>query len=148
MARRDIQDQEKHAPERRTSIVACPSNTAKAAAAPVEPRPAPPGHMGYIQPDNPGSWFESGSGNTASFDDNFQLPNSFDNLQAYFPLMYNNFSLPVPESLGELVPSGNVSDYSDASASVYPPPDAAMTDLSMVPGLHTECASINGVTPW
>jgi hypothetical protein len=136
MARNDIQDQEKHAPEHSSSA---PSSSKALMsitsgglpqAVPVQsgatPCVEPAGSAGFL-----GSWFEGGSSNMIPLEDGFQLPSSFDNLQAYFPLMYNNFSLP--------------SDFSDVGSSNYPaPPDAAAANMPM----QTEYAAMNLAPRW
>ncbi|KAI0132181.1 hypothetical protein BJ170DRAFT_234301 [Xylariales sp. AK1849] len=127
MARRDIQDQEKHAPERSSSA----TSIARAAeeTTPNEPPQVVPMLPGLTPSLGPGDlqphyWWgsENVSDNTDAIANDFQLPSSFDNLQAYFPLMYNNFSLPMQGTVGDSEPSANVSGIGEAAASSYPPP--------------------------
>ncbi|KAI1881358.1 hypothetical protein JX265_000184 [Neoarthrinium moseri] len=150
MARRDIDDQEKYAPERIPPTAATQSTDSLSQQPETPPVPASFGPN--VEPANPpafvGSWFESGTGNTITVEDNFQLPSSFDNLQAYFPLMFNNFSLPVQGSFGELGPRSHVSDFNEGSVPSYQPPDVTMPDLMVRPASQNEYGMQSHAPQW
>lgn len=125
MARRDIVDEEKNAPEHvsppthpaalpvdvsDTGIPQMPAPAAASVSPAAVPRQDPPVE----------SWYDAGMDNALSIDEDLQIPDTFDNLQvseyagplemqladddtaqAYFPLMLNNFNLPAQGSFGD-----------------------------------------------
>ncbi|ORY65382.1 uncharacterized protein BCR38DRAFT_196365 [Pseudomassariella vexata] len=97
-----------------------------------QPAPIPLGFTAYVEESQllTGLWLEPGTGNTIAAGD-VQLPSSFDNLQAYLPLMFNNFSLPFPGSFGDLAPKGNGTHFGHTGVKSYLPPP---TSTSNIPG--------------
>lgn len=94
-----------------------------------------------------GPWFEAGTGNMASAG-NFQLPSGQDTLQAYFPLMLNNFNVPFQDPLGQMNGAGHSSDFSSANTPEYlsnqtPTPNVANNMAS-----HTGYRSMNQNSQW
>ncbi|KAM0810856.1 hypothetical protein AB5N19_11209 [Seiridium cardinale] len=141
MARRDIDDREKYAPERASSPSSVSPETAETTTSPRTPQPysLPTTGDAAVPPiENPaafnGPWFASGVSNTMPVGDNFPLPSSDDNLQAYFPLMFNNFSLPIQEHLHPYGTMGNASGFGETVGSIYaPPPDIPISDSPLWP---------------
>lgn len=120
----------------------------------------PPGPAPYVEPGNnnsppipTGSWFQNGTGNSIS-GGTFQLLSSSDNLQTYFPLMFNNFSLPFGStSFAEDVAGPidvSVSDFGEASAAAYPTTVNAVTDdVPMTgTGAQTSYSSVGQSSSW
>ncbi|KAI1336578.1 hypothetical protein F5Y15DRAFT_393359 [Xylariaceae sp. FL0016] len=131
MARRDIQDQEKNAPEKNPtrphgarSAISPPTRTVHKPSAPAALRPpsdiTPPrtdAHDEAPAPDPP-PWAHPPALGCAGMDA-FQLPTSFDNLQAYFPLMLNNFNLPSqapPYPTGHVAGGGHAAPFGGFAA--------------------------------
>ncbi|KAK9776659.1 hypothetical protein SCAR479_06704 [Seiridium cardinale] len=97
MARRDIDDREKYAPERASSPSSVSPETAETTTSPRTPQPysLPTTGDAAVPPiENPaafnGPWFASGVSNTMPVGDNFPLPSSDDNLQNGQYGLYNN----------------------------------------------------------
>ena len=127
MARKDICDKEKHAPE--GSCASSPPGNTPLLPIPIDDMvtsPFPTTEMlfdnsqmaHYPRPDG--------------IEEYQQLPTSFDDLQTYLPLMLNNFSLPIQDGFGNVPADGSIVDFGDAS--IYPPPP---------PGVPGEFAAVS-----
>ncbi|KAK6085840.1 hypothetical protein SCUP234_02747 [Seiridium cupressi] len=100
MARRDIDEREKYAPERASSPSSVSPETAETTTSPRTPRPpsSPTAGDAAVPPiENPaafnGPWFDSGVSNTMPVGDNFPLPSSDDNLQVSSFVTISNLAL-------------------------------------------------------
>jgi hypothetical protein len=129
MARKDIGDKEKHAPEKSiTTAAAAPLNTdvdvEMTSNEPVRLATEPETQVQYHDADS--FVLLNGSGNTIG---NFPLPTSFDDLQTYLPLMLNGhapFSVPLsdissPDDLAAFSQSQGFPTGSDDAAGVFTP---------------------------
>ncbi|KAH8201252.1 hypothetical protein TruAng_004569 [Truncatella angustata] len=82
LARQNIDDQDKRAPERAPSEASSFTETIKAGAVPTASRVAPlPIAIRRVPLNNSQSALDGGIGDSAAVGDNFVLPGSFDNLQ-------------------------------------------------------------------
>lgn len=125
MARKDICDKEKHAPEGscassppgHTSYIPVPVDEMATSPFPTTEMMFDTNHLAhYPRPDG--------------IEDYQQLPTSFDDLQTYLPLMLNNFSLPLHDGFGNVPAAGSIVDFGDTS--IYPPPPVPQGDFTAV----------------